>query len=47
MDNHGKRLMVPDTDAAVNIPAVGAAHAVRRYVAQSTDEISFEVWKLV
>lgn len=43
MDNRGKRLVVPDNDAAVNIPAVGAAHVIKRYIAQSPDEISLEV----
>jgi len=43
MDNHGNRLLVTDNDSSINTPAVGAAHAIRRYTAQTQDEISFEV----
>jgi hypothetical protein len=43
MDNRGNRLFVSDNDAAINVPAVGAAHAVKRYVAKAADELSFEV----
>jgi len=43
MDNRGNRLIVSDNDSAINLPAVGAAHAVKRYSAQAQDELSFEV----
>jgi len=43
MDNRGNRLLVSNTDAAINLPAVGAAHAVKQYCAQAPDELSFEV----
>jgi len=43
MDNRGNRLLVSNNDSAINVPAIGAAHAVKRYTAQATDELSFEV----
>jgi len=43
MDNRGNRLLVSNNDSAINLPAVGAAHAVKRYCAQAADELSFEV----
>lgn len=43
MDNRGNRLLVSDNDSAINLPAVGAAYAVKRYAAQAPDELSFEV----
>jgi len=43
MDNRGNRLIVSDNDAGINVPAIGAAHAVKRYVAKAADELSFEV----
>lgn len=30
-------------DSAINVPAVAAAHVIKRYTAQASDEISFEV----
>ncbi len=42
MDNRGNRLIVSD-DSAINTPAVGAGHVIKRYIAQASDEISFEV----
>ena len=42
LDNRGHRLIVPD-ESAINTPAVGAAHVVKRYNAQAADEIAFEV----
>jgi len=44
LDNRGHRLIVTE-DNAINTPAVAAAYAIRRYVAQAADEISFEVAK--
>ncbi len=32
-------------DSAINVPAVAAAHVIKRYTAQASDEISFEVRK--
>ena len=43
MDNRSNRLLVSDNDSAINVPAVGAARAVKRYSAQAPDELSFEV----
>lgn len=42
LDNRGHRLIVTE-DNAINTPAVAAAYAIRRYVAQAADEITFEV----
>ncbi|KAF2356060.1 Phoxous domain [Trinorchestia longiramus] len=41
LDNRGHRLIVTD-DSDINTPAVAAAYVVKRYVAQASDEISFE-----
>ena len=30
-------------DSAINVPAIAAAHVIKRYVAQAPDEISLEV----
>lgn len=30
-------------DSAINVPAIAAAHVIKRYVAQASDEISLEV----
>jgi len=43
MDNRCNRLLVSDNDSAINMPAVGAAYAVKKYSAQASDELSFEV----
>ncbi|MPC68087.1 Rho GTPase-activating protein 32 [Portunus trituberculatus] len=42
LDNRGHRLIVTD-DSDINTPAVAAAYVVKRYMAQASDEISFEV----
>lgn len=42
LDNRGHRLIVTD-DSDINTPAVAAAYVVKRYIAQASDEISFEV----
>ena len=44
MDNRGNHLVAVD-DSAINVPAVGAAHVVRRYVPQAPDELPLEVCK--
>jgi len=43
MDNRGNRIIVSDTDSAINTPAVGAAHVVNTYAAKAPDELSLEV----
>uniref|UniRef100_A0A8C2RBM8 Rho GTPase-activating protein 33 n=1 Tax=Capra hircus TaxID=9925 RepID=A0A8C2RBM8_CAPHI len=46
LDNHGRRLLLSE-EASLNIPAVAAAHVVKRYTAQAPDELSFEVGDIV
>ncbi|KAK2153627.1 hypothetical protein LSH36_291g07014 [Paralvinella palmiformis] len=46
LDNRGNRLIISD-DSAINTPAVGAAHVVKRYTAQERDEISLEVGDII
>lgn len=44
LDNRGRRILVPESDSCpINTPAVAAAYAVRPYIAQAQDEISFQV----
>ena len=43
MDNRGNRLIVAEKECDLNVPAVGAALAIKRYVAAAPDELSFEV----
>ena len=45
MDNRGNRLIAAD-DSAINTPAVGAGHVIKRYIAQASDELTFEVHKI-
>ncbi|XP_031460754.1 rho GTPase-activating protein 32-like, partial [Phasianus colchicus] len=45
-ENKGKPLLVHE-ESPLNIPAIAAAHAVKRYVAQAPDELSFEVGDIV
>nr|XP_039247774.1 rho GTPase-activating protein 32-like isoform X2 [Styela clava] len=48
MDNKGTKLVAALRETAdINIPAVAAAHAIRRYTAQSADELSLEVGDMV
>ncbi|EMP29864.1 Rho GTPase-activating protein 33 [Chelonia mydas] len=42
IDNHGNRLLVNE-EASINVPAIAAAHVIKRYTAQAPDELSFEV----
>ncbi len=42
MDNRGNHLIAVD-DSAINTPAIGAGHVIKRYAAQAADELSFEV----
>ncbi|XP_067398987.1 rho GTPase-activating protein 33 [Emydura macquarii macquarii] len=46
IDNHGNRLLVNE-EASINVPAIAAAHVVKRYTAQAPDELSFEVGDIV
>ncbi|TSQ58031.1 Rho GTPase-activating protein 32 [Bagarius yarrelli] len=46
IDNKGNRLLVHD-ESSINVPAVAAAHVIKRYIAQAADEISFEVGDIV
>ncbi|XP_066968625.1 GTPase-activating protein CdGAPr isoform X4 [Macrobrachium rosenbergii] len=46
LDNRGHRLIVTD-DSDINTPAVAAAYVVKRYIAQASDEISFEVGDMI
>lgn len=44
LDNHGNHLVVMEADdSAINVPAVAAGRAIKRYQAQATDEMSLEV----
>ncbi|XP_035738081.1 GTPase-activating protein CdGAPr-like isoform X1 [Vespa mandarinia] len=48
LDNRGRRILVPESDSCpINTPAVAAAYAVRPYVAQAQDEISFQVGDMI
>ena len=42
MDNRGHRLVAPD-DSAMNVPAIGAAHVVKRHAPQAPDKLQLEV----
>lgn len=48
IDNKGNHLLVSE-EASINVPAIAAAHVTKRYTAQATDELTFEVtspsWK--
>lgn len=44
LDNHGNHLVVMEADdSAINVPAVAAGRAIKRYQAQAPDEMSLEV----
>ena len=43
MDNRGNRVILTDSESAINIPAVGAALSTKRYIARASDELSFDV----
>ncbi|XP_056617670.1 rho GTPase-activating protein 33 isoform X2 [Triplophysa dalaica] len=42
IDNHGNRFLLKE-EAFLNVPAIAAAHVIKRYNAQARDEISIEV----
>uniref|UniRef100_A0A8C1N997 Rho GTPase-activating protein 32 n=1 Tax=Cyprinus carpio TaxID=7962 RepID=A0A8C1N997_CYPCA len=46
IDNKGNHLLVRD-ESSINVPAVAAAHVIKRYIAQAADELSFEVGDIV
>ncbi|XP_072049400.1 uncharacterized protein [Amphiura filiformis] len=46
LDNHGNHVVASE-ESAINIPAVAAAHVIKRYMAQAPDEISIEVGDMV
>ncbi|XP_077116337.1 rho GTPase-activating protein 33 isoform X2 [Ranitomeya variabilis] len=46
IDNHGNRLLINE-EASINVPAIAAAHVIKRYTAQAPDELSFEVGDIV
>ncbi|XP_019630788.1 PREDICTED: rho GTPase-activating protein 32-like isoform X3 [Branchiostoma belcheri] len=46
LDNRGNHLIARD-ECAINVPAVAAAHVIKRYAAQASDEISLEVGDIV
>ncbi|XP_056329805.1 rho GTPase-activating protein 32 isoform X1 [Danio aesculapii] len=46
IDNKGNHLLVND-ESSINVPAVAAAHVIKRYIAQAADELSFEVGDIV
>ncbi|XP_052548255.1 rho GTPase-activating protein 32-like [Tympanuchus pallidicinctus] len=45
-ENNGKPLLVRE-ESSLNIPAIAAAHVIKRYVAQAPGELSLEVGDLV
>lgn len=45
IDNKGNHLLVTE-EASINVPAIAAAHVIKRYTAQATDELTFEVTTL-
>ncbi|XP_028825301.1 rho GTPase-activating protein 32 isoform X2 [Denticeps clupeoides] len=46
IDNKGNHLLVHD-ESSINVPAIAAAHVIKRYTAQASDELSFEVGDIV
>ncbi|XP_027136440.1 rho GTPase-activating protein 32 isoform X2 [Larimichthys crocea] len=46
VDNKGNHLLVSE-EASINVPAIAAAHVTKRYTAQATDELTFEVGDIV
>lgn len=44
IDNKGNHLLVHE-ESSINVPAIAAAHVIKRYNAQASDELSFEVIK--
>ncbi len=46
IDNHGNSFLLKE-EASLNVPAIAAAHVIKRYTAQASDEISIEVLRPV
>uniref|UniRef100_A0A8C4YRX3 Rho GTPase activating protein 32 n=1 Tax=Gopherus evgoodei TaxID=1825980 RepID=A0A8C4YRX3_9SAUR len=46
IDNKGNHLLVHE-ESSINVPAIAAAHVIKRYIAQAADELSFEEMHLV
>ncbi|TRZ03264.1 hypothetical protein DNTS_006702 [Danionella cerebrum] len=46
LDNKGNHLLVHE-ESSINVPAIAAAHVIKRYIAQAADELSFEVGDIV
>ena len=46
IENKGNHLLVSE-EASINVPAIAAAHVTKRYTAQATDELTFEVTSLI
>uniref|UniRef100_A0AAX7UZH6 Rho GTPase-activating protein 32 n=1 Tax=Astatotilapia calliptera TaxID=8154 RepID=A0AAX7UZH6_ASTCA len=46
VDNKGNHLLVHE-ESSINVPAIAAAHVIKRYTAQASDELSFEVGDIV
>ncbi|XP_029302151.1 rho GTPase-activating protein 32-like [Cottoperca gobio] len=46
IENKGNHLLVSE-EASINVPAIAAAHVTKRYTAQATDELTFEVGDIV
>ncbi|XP_028320304.1 rho GTPase-activating protein 32 isoform X2 [Gouania willdenowi] len=46
IDNKGNHLLVTE-ESSINVPAIAAAHVTKRYIAQATDELTFEVGDIV
>lgn len=38
--------MLVAEESSINVPAIAAAHVIKRYIAQATDELTFEVTRL-
>ena len=38
--------MLVAEESSINVPAIAAAHVIKRYIAQATDELTFEVTPL-
>ncbi|KAF6021027.1 hypothetical protein EB796_020674 [Bugula neritina] len=47
VDNKGNRLVFADDSAAINIPAIAAARAIKSYSSQASDELSLDVGDMV
>ncbi|XP_039626474.1 rho GTPase-activating protein 32 isoform X2 [Polypterus senegalus] len=46
IDNRGNRFLLKE-EASLNVPAIAAAHVIKRYTAQASDELSIEVGNIL